>query len=140
VAVLGYLLHGFPFRPRIAYGARVVARAVMIEDGLYGPTNAPLRARMALAIFDGFGMASSSALSPMARSSGSCARAPTELARPGPMSPMRPTEKVGLSGVHQLLLNRTVGPGRAWRSSRLKSSALANETACLLSEQTIWFE
>jgi len=46
------------FRPRIADGARVVASAAVIEDSLYDPTNAALRARTASAILDGFGMAS----------------------------------------------------------------------------------
>ena len=46
------------FRPRIAYGARVVANQAAIEDSLYDLTNAALRARTASAIFDGFGMAS----------------------------------------------------------------------------------
>ena len=46
------------FRPRMAYGASVVASAVVIEDSLYDPANAALRARTASAILDGFGMAS----------------------------------------------------------------------------------
>ena len=53
------LPHGFREpRPRIAYGGSVVVSAVVIEDSLYDPTNAALRARMASAILDGFGMAS----------------------------------------------------------------------------------
>ena len=46
------------FRPRMAYGASVVASAVVIEDSLYDPTNAALRPLTASAILDGFGMAS----------------------------------------------------------------------------------
>jgi hypothetical protein len=42
----------------MAYGARVVASQAAIEDSLYDPTNAALRARTTPAILDGFGMAS----------------------------------------------------------------------------------
>jgi hypothetical protein len=53
------LPHGFrELRPRIAYGGRVLVSAVLIKGSLYDPTNAALRARMASAILDGFGMAS----------------------------------------------------------------------------------
>jgi hypothetical protein len=104
-------------------------------------------------------MASHRGLATMAGSSRSCARAPTETASPGPMSPMRQTEKVGFIGSssaatepdrwgpeaptsadHREIENQVgemLSPTGAWRSSRLKSSALTEGTACLLCEQTL---
>jgi hypothetical protein len=60
LAVVAHLLHEFlgTFGRRIAEGATVVASTAAIEDGVYDPTSAALRALTASAIFDGFGMAS----------------------------------------------------------------------------------
>ena len=45
LAAVAHLPPGFcKLRPRIAYGARVVASAAVTEDSLYDPTNAALRA------------------------------------------------------------------------------------------------